>query len=157
MSNCTLCGTPVLVGRSDRRSHYRCEKELTRIRSREWYEKRKKEDKHFLSERSRKIAEYRNQHREVDLLKAAKERAGIRGLPFNITVEDIVIPSLCPVLGVPLERHTPYAPSVDRIKPELGYVKGNVQVISRKANLMKQDATPEELRRFAVWVKKSQL
>jgi hypothetical protein len=44
------------------------------------------------------------------------------------------------------------SPSLDRIKPELGYVPGNIQVISARANVMKNDATPEELLAFANWV-----
>ena len=45
-----------------------------------------------------------------------------------------------------------YSPSLDRIDPNKGYVKGNVQVISRLANIMKSNASPEELRAFANWV-----
>jgi hypothetical protein len=59
------------------------------------------------------------------------------------------------VLNKPFEFRTRYASSIDRIKPSLGYVKGNIQVISRKANLMKQDASPEELRNFAKWALKT--
>jgi hypothetical protein len=48
----------------------------------------------------------------------------------------------------------PDAPSLDKIDPKLGYVPGNIQVISHKANAMKWDATREELRAFAKWVLK---
>ena len=48
----------------------------------------------------------------------------------------------------------PDAPSADRIDPRKGYVRGNIQVISMKANAMKANATPEELRSFALWVLK---
>lgn len=91
---------------------------------------------------------------------SAKRRAASRGIPFEITVEDIVLPTHCPVLGMELVRNNgsvcggKNSYSLDRIVPALGYVKGNVQVISRMANAMKQDATPEQLHMFAMWILK---
>jgi hypothetical protein len=38
--------------------------------------------------------------------------------------------------------------SLDKIDPSKGYVIGNLQVISKKANAMKSNATIEELRLF---------
>lgn len=84
----------------------------------------------------------------------ARYRAKQRGLPFDLVAEEIVVPTVCPLLGIPLRidncgQPAPDSPSLDRIDPRLGYVRGNVQVISYKANTMKQDATPAELLRFA--------
>jgi hypothetical protein len=85
---------------------------------------------------------------------SARARARKYGLPFSIEIKDIVIPSVCPVLGLPLVFHTerspnrmarPNAPSVDRIIPAAGYVPGNVRVISWRANDIKGNATFEEL------------
>lgn len=76
------------------------------------------------------------------------------GVPFNLVPGDVEIPDTCPILNLPMVAGTRHAPSLDRIVPELGYVKGNVQVISRKANVMKNDATMEELKRFYEWLKK---
>ena len=91
------------------------------------------------------------------MLKSARERAQLLGLPFNITIEDIVIPEHCPLLGVKLHFGTltdrVCSPSLDRIIPELGYVKGNVWVISFRANAIKQDATVEELEMLAANLK----
>lgn len=57
------------------------------------------------------------------------------------------------MLGIPLmvggDRRYGNSPSVDRVKPELGYVKGNILVCSLRANRIKQDATPAELMRVA--------
>lgn len=39
------------------------------------------------------------------------------------------------------------SPSIDRIIPELGYTKGNIRVISNRANLLKSNATIEELQK----------
>ena len=80
------------------------------------------------------------------MLSSAHTRARKRGIPFTITADDISIPSHCPVLGLPLEQGAgDRAPSLDRIKPSLGYVPGNVIVISSRANRIKNDATPLEL------------
>lgn len=83
---------------------------------------------------------------------AARQRAKERGLPFNLEKGTIVIPELCPILKVPMVVGTRYAPSLDRIDPSLGYISGNVWVISRKANVMKNDATLEELQEFSKWL-----
>lgn len=91
------------------------------------------------------------------LLSLTKYRARKRGLPFDLQIEDIVVPDFCPVLGLPLYRNSggraqgPNSPTVDRIDPDLGYVKGNVRVISARANAIKSNATPEELLRVAVY------
>jgi hypothetical protein len=71
----------------------------------------------------------------------AKYRAKQKGLEFNITKEDIVIPDTCPLLGIPMQ-----SASLDRIDPSKGYIKGNVWVISNRANTLKNDATLSELK-----------
>lgn len=80
----------------------------------------------------------------------AKHRAKKAGIPFNICADDFEIPEVCPLLGIPLIRGigsmTMNSPELDRIIPSLGYVKGNVWVISRRANTIKSDATIEEIR-----------
>jgi hypothetical protein len=87
------------------------------------------------------------------LLKAAQVRARAKGIPFDLQIEDIIVPEYCPVLGIKLEISVdlggkPASPSLDRTIPKLGYVRGNVQVISAQANAMKRDASPEQLKRF---------
>jgi hypothetical protein len=91
----------------------------------------------------------------------AKTRAKAAGILFGITVDDIVIPDLCPVLGIRLEGGlgkgvpaSPASPSVDRIIPELGYVPGNVRVISMRANVLKRDATAAELEAIAAYIRR---
>lgn len=81
----------------------------------------------------------------------AKYRAKARLIPFTISPYDINIPTHCPVLGIPLfkspsGRRADNSPSLDRIRPELGYVPGNIRVISDRANRLKSDATLEESR-----------
>lgn len=92
------------------------------------------------------------------LLYSARARAKKFNFPFNLELSDILIPERCPILEIPLFRNVdanrpgPNSPSVDRIVPSLGYVKGNIQIISMRANIMKNDASLEELRKFASWV-----
>lgn len=88
----------------------------------------------------------------------AKTRAKKLGLPFNLEHTDIVIPQVCPILGIPIFRQkgkrTINSPSLDRIIPEYGYTKGNIQVISDKANRIKNDASIEELILIGIWASK---
>lgn len=82
----------------------------------------------------------------------SRQSAKKLNIPFNIEPSDIKVPGMCPILNEPLVVGTRYAPSLDRIIPKLGYTKGNIWVISMKANAMKTDATKEELKLFANWV-----
>ena len=92
--------------------------------------------------------------------KKAKDRAQKYGLDFNIEESDIIIPEMCPILEVPLEFGTKgnyeFSPSIDRIDNSKGYVKGNIQIISKKANSMKNSASAEELRTFCKNILKMQ-
>jgi hypothetical protein len=81
-----------------------------------------------------------------NILQRSKSRAKAKGIPFNLSEDDIVIPDMCPVFGKPFilnDREWTY--SLDRIIPELGYVKGNVLIVSNKANNIKSDARPEDI------------
>jgi hypothetical protein len=98
----------------------------------------------------------KHQFAESYMLQAARKRAKERGLDYDLSEADIIIPDTCPILGISLiksdGRKSANSPSLDRIDPRKGYVKGNVQVISMKANMMKSDASREELIAFATWV-----
>lgn len=87
----------------------------------------------------------------------AKSRAKRQGLVFNLDPEDILIPEFCPVLSIPLFRGnrviSDNTPSLDKIIPSLGYIKGNVVVISYKANRIKSDANYEDIQKVADWLK----
>ena len=88
------------------------------------------------------------------LYRSAKKRALKKGLEFNIELRDIHIPKKCPILKVPLICSTRYSPSIDRIFPDKGYIKGNIAIISTLANSMKANATPKELLIFSRNIKK---
>jgi len=86
------------------------------------------------------------------LLISARGRAKRKGLPFDITIDDLTLPEFCPVLGIRLSKNgarSGASPSIDRIQNELGYVRGNVLIISWRANSLKGNATAAELRALA--------
>lgn len=81
------------------------------------------------------------------MLKRAKKRAIKNNLEFNLTEEDIKVPEFCPALGIELKYNSgDSSPSLDRVDNSKGYTKDNISVISNRANILKRDATKEELR-----------
>lgn len=99
---------------------------------------------------------------EVYLLYNPKARAKKNGWEFDLTPEDIVIPSHCPVLGVKLTppgtngKDNNYGPSVHRVDPTKGYVKGNVMIVSWRANDLIKDGSLEEFKRITKFLKKTE-
>lgn len=84
----------------------------------------------------------------LQMLSNARSRAKRYNLEFNITLNDIVVPDMCPMLNIKLKvgiKAEDNSPSLDRIDNTLGYIKGNVHVISSKANTIKNVATIEDL------------
>lgn len=90
---------------------------------------------------------------------AAKNRARKDGIEFNIEPEDILIPEYCPILGVKLNdvrqthKKRECSPSIDRIDNTKGYIKGNIAVISFKANRCKADMSIQDIERLYKYVK----
>lgn len=90
--------------------------------------------------------------KEYSLFIGARYGARKRGLKFSIELDDIIIPEICPVLGIPIQKHgnlSDNSPSIDRIQSSEGYVKNNVWVISNRANRIKSNSTTLELRMIA--------
>jgi hypothetical protein len=100
----------------------------------------------YMKDKSRKA---RENNYELSLLYSSRSRAKKLGIEHTITADDIVIPDVCPLLGIPIYMADRYSDdnsaSLDRIDPNKGYTKGNVWVISRKANAIKSNATAEEI------------
>jgi hypothetical protein len=90
------------------------------------------------------------------ILWQVKARAKRNNIPFNLTHDDIVIPSICPVLGIPIQisdgNATWNSPSVDRHNPQLGYITGNISIISHRANTIKSDASVKELQQVLAYI-----
>lgn len=107
-----------------------------------WYDKNKTD------------IEWRKKH----LFKSLKNRAKANGIPFNLEYEDIQWPEKCPVFDVVLQYDTidkaqNDSASFDKVIPELGYIKGNVRIISHRANWLKQDSTIQQLEKIIRYMK----
>lgn len=94
------------------------------------------------------------------MLSTARRAARLKKLPFLLTIADIKIPAACPVFGVPFHlrggvkgRRSPWAPSLDRLRPTKGYVAGNVRVISWRANGLKSNGTVQEFGALLNWMR----
>jgi hypothetical protein len=95
--------------------------------------------------------------RQKQIISGARSRAKTKGIEFTITVQDLEWPEICPVLGIKLNyfakmTERPFAPSLDRLDPKQGYIKGNVFVISNRANTIKNDASIEDLKNVLVYM-----
>ena len=121
-------------------------------------EKRNEECRKYYAKNREVVIErttkYRRKNKEVELCSSSKARAKQKNLPFNLTSKYIkeIWPedNKCPALGIDLKSggvygSRRYSPSLDRIIPELGYMKGNVQIVSLLANRIMTDATPDQV------------
>jgi len=136
-------------------------------RSTSEYKKYKKEyDKEYNSrpEVKERKKEYSKEYNSsfVGHLSRARARSKIKNIEFNLTIEYLksIYPknNMCPLLNIPLDwqssHNHPSTPSLDRVDSSKGYIKGNVQWVSWRANVLKNNATPEELLRLAQNYKK---
>ena len=121
-------------------------------------EKAREAKRKYVLNNKEKVKKQKNKYLENNaqqrLLHSSKWNAKTRGLEHSITIEDIIIPTHCPYLGVELTNfvgkgRSKTNPSLDRINNEHGYIKGNVRVISDRANGLKTNLTEEELVTFA--------
>lgn len=163
---CTRCGRDLPLseynkgnGKYDRRSICRdCEKEINKdpirkARKNELKRIKRQSDKEYA--KARNLTDCIRRHSNINsiklaILRSAKQRAVKKGLEFNIDISDIELPELCPLLQIPMEMAWGKAKdnsySLDRIDSSKGYIKGNVWVISRRANVIKNDASLDELK-----------
>ncbi len=108
----------------------------------------------------RKHVEYRNANPvgywRRAALRGCRNRAVRHAVPFCLDESDIELPEFCPVLGLPLRPNVDCSddcsPTVDRLVPKIGYVRGNIAVISHRANTIKNSGTAAEHRRIADWM-----
>lgn len=124
----------------NRERYKRCREE-TLERTREYQKQRKKDDPRYA------------------MTNAARSRAKRSGLEFNITMYDFEIPDTCPILRIPIVVNTdkktasPNSPSLDRVDNTKGYVRGNIAVISHRANTIKSNLSEEDIMRLLNYVR----
>ena len=130
--------------------------EQKKIKKREWYIKNKDKILAMAKQRQKAVFAddeerkkycekwrlYTRNNYEARLLASVKSKCKSKNIPFDLIKEDIVIPEFCPKTGIKLvvheERGKYYdTPSIDRIVPELGYVRGNIQIVSLWYNVAK--------------------
>ncbi len=133
------------------------DKKVDREYKRKYYRGRGKADPEYFR---RNNHAWRSNHPEAYMISRVRSRARKEGLPFNLEPADIHIPEYCPVFpelklefSVGRGIRPDNIPTLDRVIPALGYVKGNVAVISMRANRLKSDASAEELQRIVDWIK----
>lgn len=113
-----------------------------------------KSKRNYRTHKSSSVERYRKNPIKK-ILSNLKTRSKSGGYPFDLDEDDIIIPDFCPVLGIPIipNSNSDNSPSVDKFISTLGYVKGNVFVISKRANRIKCDANIEEIEKLLNWMK----
>jgi hypothetical protein len=131
------------------------ETKLKRInKNREAYLQKRKE--HYLANIV-KAQEYVDRNKSAFLYRGAKKRAKEKNIQFNLS-EFPNIPALCPIFLCPFNlsaRNKPdlFSPTLDRIDSSHGYIDNNVRVISHRANIIKNDASKQEIKSLIDWIK----
>lgn len=157
---CGECGQPIRrdnkVGYCSRTSACRVAYERRRLElNPDQHAAKKATGRQYYADHRDDRAEYHLGWRRANIktiaVASARNRASRNGWEFDLTVDALPdIPEVCPVLGIPLEyRAGDGSPSLDRIDSARGYTLDNVHWISMKANQIKSNATPAELRLVA--------
>ena len=97
-------------------------------------------------------AQWNKQTDEYKIWHRAKSRAKRKGLEFNIEVDDIIIPNVCPILGILMD-----VPSIDRHDSSKGYIKGNIVIMSNRANMLKNNGTLEEFKKIVKYLESCEI
>jgi hypothetical protein len=93
------------------------------------------------------------------MLRGAIGRSNHRGWECDLDLDHMstLYVEICPILGIDMQwenkgRHVHGSPSLDRIDNKVGYKKGNVQIISHRANALKKDYLLVEWNKMASYM-----
>jgi signal recognition particle GTPase len=140
-------------------------KEENKEKIKEWNKKYYQENKERINERCKKYnkenkeklnaqrKKYREEDRGRHMAQQIRYRANEKNLPYDLDADYLksIWPedNKCPALGLefskPGEGLKENSSSLDRLVPELGYVKGNVAIVSMLANQIMSNATPDQV------------
>jgi hypothetical protein len=150
MSNCQRCNSPL-----PQDAHHLvkycgddCRTQTIRERAGAWNSDNK--DRRNANHKA-KVEGWTKEEYAARMYRNLRKRAKASNIAFDLDVTDLVIPDVCPVLGIEISLiskgpgYRADGPSVDKLIPNLGYTKGNVRIISGRANRLKCDGTPEEM------------
>jgi hypothetical protein len=115
--------------------------------------------KKYYEKNRERILTRKKKDKLADILRHSKKRAKKIGVDHSIDREylESILTDTCPIFNVKFISNgnlNDWSMTLDRINPQKGYVKGNVQFLSHKANRMKSNASIEELKTFAEYIQK---
>lgn len=150
MKNCKICNKEFIpIAKASKYCSDECRKEGHYQNRTKW--RSQKEVKPRWSEYTKK---WRSKNYALSRFIVLRSKAKKNGIDFDIEFEDLIIPELCPVLQIPLDGHDrDHQWSFDKIVPEKGYVKGNVKIISMRANRLKNNATIPDLEKIIKYIR----
>ena len=134
---------------------YDC-RDCIRKKNREYLRKKRESKENRIKERER---DFNNKLKNPikKMLNVARKRAKKMGVFYNLKESDLIMPEKCPLLEIPIYISrglaTDNSPSLDRIDNTIGYIPGNVAIISRLANMMKLSASLDQLELFSTNIK----
>lgn len=123
--------------------------------------RRRKENDNLRKRENIKVKEYGKtiNGRAKRLYLAARYRARINNLEFSLFlahIEVVLMIGVCQKTGIPFDYESPqkgknfnpYAPSIDKKNPFLGYTPENIQIVCNAYNLAKNQFTDEQFLEF---------
>ena len=119
-----------------------------------------KKNPEFLTERWEEKPERFYNLRINVVLGNIRKRVKNKSIPFNVDAKYLlsIFPynMICPILGIEMSwgGNSTNSPSLDRLNPSKGYIKGNVRWVSNKANVLKNENNFEDFEKIYFDMKK---